>query len=207
MSKDVYVPYNARTDAIRVSGIVSESVVDGPGIRLSVFAQGCSHQCLGCHNPETHSYDGGHLVSINDIIDSVRANSMLDGISLSGGEPFDQASAMTKIADGVRFVAQETGRKLDIWCWTGYTAEVLCRKAEYERSDWKRLLNAIDVLIDGPFVRECATMQCPWRGSSNQRIFSSFDIKTIFKKLSCEHLKEFNTLKTLKLQKQLLPAY
>lgn len=192
IAKNIWTFYS-NENVIRVSGIVSESVVDGPGIRTAVFAQGCSHQCPGCHNPETHSYNGGHLVLIDDILKNIEKNPMLDGISLSGGEPFDQASAMTQLATGVRSLANRTGRRLDIWCWTGYTAETLCQDADHGRPDWKRLLNIIDVLVDGPFIRECATMQCPWRGSANQRILSAHDIQMIFKKLAGKNLPASNS--------------
>ena len=76
------------TKFLRVAGIIKESIVDGPGIRLVVFTQGCRHHCPGCHNPETHSFQGGQLVSIDEILDMIKKNPLLDGITFSGGDPF-----------------------------------------------------------------------------------------------------------------------
>jgi len=70
---------------IKIAGIIKESIVDGPGIRMVVFAQGCKHNCPGCHNPETHSFDGGILVTVDSIIEQAKRNPLLDGITFSGG--------------------------------------------------------------------------------------------------------------------------
>ena len=83
---------------LRIAGIIKESIVDGPGIRLVVFAQGCKHHCPGCHNPETHSFTGGKLVSIASIMEMVKSNPLLDGLSFSGGEPFEQAKMFAELA-------------------------------------------------------------------------------------------------------------
>lgn len=83
---------------LRIAGIVEESIVDGPGIRLVVFTQGCKHNCLGCHNPETHSFNGGKIIDIDSIIEMVKSNPLLDGITLSGGEPFEQVKACSYLA-------------------------------------------------------------------------------------------------------------
>jgi len=145
---------------IRVAGIVNDSIVDGPGLRLTVFTQGCPHRCPGCHNPQSHDFDGGEMRSVESILDIARDNILLDGITLSGGEPFCQAAACAAIAKG----AHDAG--LNVWCYTGYTFESLLSGSE----EWLNLLRNIDVLIDGPFILEHKTLNAQFRGSSNQRI-------------------------------------
>ena len=71
---------------LRISGIVPESIVDGPGIRFTVFTQGCPHHCPGCHNPQTHAFDGGRLVDVADLAAQVEENPLLTGVTFSGGE-------------------------------------------------------------------------------------------------------------------------
>ena len=81
------------TDTIRLYGLVADSIVDGPGYRVSVFTQGCPHHCPGCHNPESHAPEGGTLWTLNDVEKKFTGNPLLTGITLSGGEPFAQAGA------------------------------------------------------------------------------------------------------------------
>ncbi|MGI6712422.1 MAG: anaerobic ribonucleoside-triphosphate reductase activating protein [Bacillota bacterium] len=146
---------------IRVAGIEKESIVDGPGIRYVVFAQGCSHNCPGCHNPETHSFDGGSMVEIDKIIQEVKSNPLLDGITLSGGEPLDQA-------DGFAELAQKAGELgLNVMIYSGYTYEKIMRGTNPK---WDRLLGLADILVDGPFIRNEQDMTLKFRGSKNQRI-------------------------------------
>ena len=87
---------------IRIAGVVKESIVDGPGIRYVVFAQGCKHNCKGCHNPHTHSFEGGSIVEVDSIISEMKRNPLLDGITLSGGEPFEQAEGFAVLAQKAR---------------------------------------------------------------------------------------------------------
>ena len=102
---------------IRIAGIVNESIVDGPGIRMTVFAQGCERGCPGCHNPETQALGGGREISVAEIIDAAKKNPLLRGLTFSGGEPFLQAGAFAELAR----LAHEAG--LDIMTYTGYTIE------------------------------------------------------------------------------------
>src|SRR5690554_2912107 len=110
---------------LRVAGIIDESIVDGPGIRLVVFTQGCKHNCVGCHNPETHSFSGGKLVDIDSIIQMVKSNPLLDGITLSGGEPFEQVAACSSLAKKVK----ELG--LNVVTYTGYTFEEILKEKDF----------------------------------------------------------------------------
>lgn len=145
---------------IRIAGIVNDSIVDGPGLRLTVFTQGCPHHCPGCHNPQSHAFDGGEIRTTDEIINIARENILLDGITLSGGEPFAQPEACAEIARA----AHDCG--LNVWCYSGYTFETLMKGSEA----WRELLGTIDVLVDGPFVLEKRTLDSKFRGSGNQRI-------------------------------------
>jgi anaerobic ribonucleoside-triphosphate reductase activating protein len=146
-------------DKLRIAGIVEESIVDGPGIRLTVFTQGCSHHCPGCHNPQTHDYKGGYEISIDEIVDMVRENPLLDGITLSGGEPFDQAEACSTLARKIK----ELG--LSVVVYTGYEFEYLLSGKEYDG-----LLLEADILIDGRFDVNRRDLTQAFKGSTNQRI-------------------------------------
>lgn len=148
---------------IRISGILEESFVDGPGIRFVVFAQGCPHRCPGCHNPGTHPFDGGELLSVGEILDRMTRNPLLDGLTLSGGEPFEQAFPFAPLA------GQAKRRGYHVMTYTGYTYEQIVERAD-KSNGWKELLEATDILVDGPFVLEQRTLELPWRGSRNQRL-------------------------------------
>lgn len=145
---------------IRVAGIVNDSIVDGPGLRLTVFTQGCPHHCEGCHNPQSHAFDAGEIKSTEQILEAVRDNMLLDGVTLSGGEPFAQPEACAEIAKGARALG------LNVWCYSGYTFEALLKGTHA----WRELLENIDILVDGPFILEQRTLDAHFRGSSNQRI-------------------------------------
>ena len=83
---------------IRIAGTVDDSIVDGPGFRYTVFTQGCSHHCPGCHNPETHDFAGGRTVDTDAIVAQMRANPLLDGLTLSGGDPMEQPAPCAELA-------------------------------------------------------------------------------------------------------------
>ena len=148
---------------VRIAGIIDESIVDGPGIRMVIFAQGCPHRCKGCHNPETHDFEGGYLMSLEDIAQLPSKNPLLDGVTFSGGEPFSQAKAFSML--GKRF--KDLG--LDIMTYTGYTYEFLLEESN-ETNAWKQLLDVTDILVDGKFEIEKKNLLLPFRGSENQRI-------------------------------------
>jgi len=148
---------------IQIAGIVDESIVDGPGIRLTVFVQGCTHNCEGCHNPDSHAFDGGTKMKVQDIIDMLDKNPLLDGITLSGGEPFQQAPQSAMLAAA----AKEMG--LNVITYTGYTFEQILARKE-GNSGWNDLLKNSDVLVDGPFILAQRSLMLRFRGSQNQRI-------------------------------------
>lgn len=146
---------------IRVSGIVEESIVDGPGFRYVVFTQGCPHHCPGCHNPQTHPFEGGTMMDIDEIFRAFRENPLLSGITFSGGEPFCQPKPLYKLAVKVH----KAGKT--VMTYTGYTLEQL----EGMDDIWvKKLLAVSDILVDGPYIEELRDLELQFRGSSNQRI-------------------------------------
>ena len=148
---------------MRIAGLTNDSIVDGPGIRFSVFAQGCPHQCPGCHNPSSHDPVGGSEMAVGDIVTRLAKNPLLDGVTITGGEPFFQAEDCFAIAKA----AHEKG--LNVWTYTGYTYEQLLSGRD-GHPGWKELLAETDVLVDGRFVLAERSLEIKFRGSRNQRL-------------------------------------
>ena len=143
-----------------LAGLVNDSIVDGPGIRMTVFAQGCPHHCQGCHNPETWTFGCGTPMEEERILEIVRINPLCRGVTFSGGEPFAQAEGFAKLAK----LLKEKG--YEVASYSGYTFEQLINGTDAQ----KELLRSIDVLIDGPFVLAEKSLEVTFRGSRNQRI-------------------------------------
>ena len=139
------------------SNIQPDSVVDGPGIRCVIWAQGCLHKCIGCHNPQTHAIDGGFDKSIIELCSEIQQ--IGQNITLSGGDPFFQPNEFEQIA---RF-AKEIG--LNVWAYTGFTWEQIIKDPQLFN-----LLKNIDVLVDGKFDINKKSSECKFRGSTNQRL-------------------------------------
>ncbi len=150
-------------EALRLADIIDESIVDGPGIRMVLFTQGCPHRCRGCHNPETHLRVGGRVHSVADLAARYRAHGGLDGITFSGGEPFMQPGPLAALGTAIH----EAGGS--VITYSGYTHAALIEKAKSE-PDTARLLATTDLLIDGPYVEALRSLELPCRGSSNQRL-------------------------------------
>ena len=134
-------------------------MADGPGLRTSIYCAGCRHHCPGCHNPQSWDINNGHWMSIDELMEIIKADS-ISNVSFSGGDPFYQAAAFTELA---RRIKAETDK--NIWCWTGFTIEQ--NEADAEMS---RMLQYIDTLVDGPFILEQRDTSLLFRGSPNQRI-------------------------------------
>ena len=152
--------------AIRLAGVVQESIVDGPGIRYTIFTQGCPHHCPGCHNPESHDPAGGYERDTEELLAEFRKNPLLKGMTFSGGDPFLQAAPLSRLAEAVHTLGK------DILVYTGYTMEYLLAHLE-EQPGWRELLEQTDVLIDGPFIQQQKSLGLRFRGSANQRYIDS----------------------------------
>lgn len=141
----------------------TDSVVDGEGIRTVIWTQGCPHNCLGCHNPNTHDFNDGEVVEVSDVLERIDELENQDGITFSGGDPMCQPLACAEIAKYAK------SKGLNIWCYTGYTYENLQKMAK-ENNGIIEFLNQIDVLIDGPFILKQRSLDLKFRGSQNQRL-------------------------------------
>lgn len=136
-----------------------DSIVDGEGIRTVIWTQGCPHHCPGCHNASTWDFNEGALIDVKDVIEELKTIKNQDGITLSGGDPVCQSDACYEISKA----AHEMG--LNVWCYTGYTYEMMLTNPKM-----RRLLDQIDVLVDGKFIQEEKSYDIYFRGSRNQRI-------------------------------------
>ena len=134
-------------------------MADGPGLRTSIYCAGCAHHCKGCHNPQSWDIANGRWMSMDEIMDIIKADT-ISNVSFSGGDPFFQVEAFTELA---RRIKSETTK--NIWCWTGFTIEQI--RADERLS---MLLPYIDTLVDGPFILEQRDTTLLFRGSPNQRI-------------------------------------
>ncbi len=148
---------------IRLSGLVPESFVDGPGIRFTIFTQGCPHRCFGCHNPETHDFNGGRMADVDRILNKIIENPLIKGVTFSGGEPFSQPEPLAYLAKMLK------ERNYHVMSYSGYTFEQLYDMGR-ENGNIRELLHNIDILVDGPFILSERSLELRFRGSRNQRI-------------------------------------
>ena len=155
---------------INLFGTADDSIVDGPGIRFAIFAQGCSHECPGCHNPGAQPFKGGKPSSTAELMKRIEANPLLTGITLSGGEPFEQAESLIELARTVR------KKGLTVWAYSGYLYEELTAGVPSEAASL--LLEHVDVLVDGPYREDKKSLDLRWRGSSNQRLIDVHQSKS-----------------------------
>lgn len=147
---------------LNLAGIAGDSIVDGPGIRTTVFGQGCPHHCPGCHNPETWAFGCGTEVPVETVVEMVKANPLCRGVTFSGGEPFAQAGEFARLGRLLKAAGYEVAS------YSGYTFEQLLQGTAEQRE----LLETVDVLIDGPFVQAERSLELNFRGSRNQRILN-----------------------------------
>jgi anaerobic ribonucleoside-triphosphate reductase activating protein len=151
---------------VTLAGITQESVTDGPGMRVTVFFQGCDHHCPGCHNPQTWDRLGGTTYDLDEVFGLIKDSPMIRGITLSGGEPFLQPEAAVLLAKEFR------ARGKDVWAYTGFLWDDLMKKDDPAVMD---LINACDVLVDGPYRQAERVSGLYFRGSANQRIIAVKD--------------------------------
>ena len=144
---------------ISILSIVHDTMVDGPGFRTSIYCAGCHHECPGCHNPQSWNPGGGHPMTTDEVMKIIVADPYAN-VTFSGGDPLYQAEGFTELARAIRSQTQKT-----IWCYTGFTFEAIVKIPRY-----RQLLDEIDVLVDGPFVKSLRDEDLLFRGSSNQRL-------------------------------------
>lgn len=144
---------------LRVLDILFETMMDGPGLRTSIYFAGCKHHCKGCHNPQSWDMNGGYSMPINHILTLIKEDEFAN-VTFSGGDPFYQVDAVTELAKRIKAETNKT-----IWCYTGFTIEEI-----REDPNLSKLLPYIDVLVDGPYVEALRNTDLPFRGSENQRI-------------------------------------
>jgi anaerobic ribonucleoside-triphosphate reductase activating protein len=144
---------------IRILDILEETMMDGPGLRTSIYCAGCAHRCPGCHNPQSWDFAGGREVTVDDLLEVIKADEFAN-VTFSGGDPLYQVEAFTELA---RRIKEETGKT--IWCYTGFTYEEVLADTRLSQ-----ILPYLDVLVDGPYVEALRDTNLPFRGSSNQRI-------------------------------------
>lgn len=163
---------------LRIAGVEKESIVDGPGIRYTIFTQGCNHRCKGCHNVHTWDKNGGYSVNIEDLYEDIVKNPLLKGVTISGGEPFDQAYEVSYL---IQEYLKKNKPNMDVIVYTGYKFEDLVVRS-YEDIPVRRLLCSADYIIDGEYVESERCLSLSFRGSKNQRIIDvkkSMDIGEI----------------------------
>lgn len=144
---------------IKVANILYETMTDGPGMRTSIYCQGCNHHCKGCHNPQTWDFSGGKEYTINELFEIIVDDDFSD-VTFSGGDPMFQVEAFTELAKMVKNKTNKT-----IWCYSGYTYEQI-----KESPRMRLILPLLDVLVDGRFDITKRNTDLKFRGSENQRI-------------------------------------
>lgn len=144
---------------LSILAILEDTTVDGPGFRTAIYAAGCPHRCPGCHNPESWDIDRGRWMHTDEILKKVLADDFAD-VTFSGGDPMFQPEGFTELAHAIKQKSEK-----NIWCYTGHTFENLLRNPLQAR-----LLEYIDVLVDGRFSERLRDEALYFRGSSNQRL-------------------------------------
>ena len=162
MESIILVEVEPVRDTINIAGVIPESFTDGPGIRYTIFTQGCRHHCKNCHNPETWDFNAGKTVDIQSIYNDILENPMLDGITFSGGDPLYQPESCANLA---KMIKENTD--LNIWLYTGFTFDEVVNNPDYEE-----ILKYLDVIVDGMYDEQCRSLHLRFRGSSNQRIIN-----------------------------------
>ena len=149
--------------SINIAGVVTESITDGPGIRYTLFCQGCPHECPGCHNPETWAFEEKERILVEELLKEIQKYPLVKGVTISGGEPFSQAAACAALAK----MLKEKGYEVAVY--TGYTFEELFFS---EDGSQHNLLSYTDILIDGRFEEAERNLSLWFRGSENQRVLN-----------------------------------
>lgn len=166
---------------MKISGFYDESISNGLGWRAVLFVSGCPHHCPGCHNKETQNFDNGEEFNKQEILDKIKDNSILKGITISGGEPLCKEN-IPEVLDFIKDV-KKIRPEFNVWCYSGYTIEQLVDRKDKVTDE---CLKEIDVLVDGRFVESKKDPELKFRGSSNQRIL---DVPNTLKTHKCIEVK------------------
>lgn len=170
----------------RVAAINPESIVDGPGVRLTLYLSGCKHNCYNCHNKEEQDFNFGTEYTLQELFDEVTTliddNPMVDGITLSGGDPLYQPEIVEELTTALKKYYKGT---LSIWLYTGF---VLDEDFEDTKGLYKTIRN-IDVIVDGLYIEELKDYSQAFRGSTNQRFI---DVQTLITKGQITEIKCLN---------------
>ena len=145
---------------LQVLDIVMDTVVDGPGLRASIYLAGCYHKCPGCHNPQSWDMNGGKEMEVDEIVEILKQSGHTK-FTITGGDPFYQPTGLLELVVQIRKEIPGS----NIWCYTGFLFEDLL-----DREEMVLILKNIDVLVDGPFIQELRDETLMYRGSSNQRV-------------------------------------
>lgn len=159
---------NDDSKLIRLAGIAENSLVNGKGLRKVFFSQGCSHHCEGCFNQHTWEFSGGRMFDMDELVQKVKDEPFLDGVTFSGGDPFQQADKFAYLAKKLHEA------NINIWAYTGYTFEELMKLAQ-TNPHIKQMINNVDVIVDGRFMKDKMSENLKYCGSSNQRVI---DVKS-----------------------------
>lgn len=158
------------SNKINIAGIIKNSLSNGPGMRYVLFVQGCPHHCNGCHNNHTWSFNENRLMTIDEILQDIKKEiPLIQGVTFSGGEPFDQPKSLSILAKRIK---DELG--LTVMSYTGYTYDEIknCSILRDCDSTYKnKLLDTIDILVDGKFEINNQEGAHEWAGSSNQKVY------------------------------------
>ncbi len=147
--------------SVNIAGFYEESISNGEGWRAVLFVSGCPHHCPGCHNEKTWDYNYGEKFNKEEILEKIKDNFILQGVTVSGGEPL----CPENIKEVTEFIKDVKALNLDVWCYTGYTFEELIK-----RDNTNEAMEYIDVLVDGRFETDKKIPNLKFRGSENQRI-------------------------------------
>lgn len=161
---------------MKYSGLIKNDIVNGQGVCVSLFVQGCPHKCPGCFNPETWNPEEGIEIPVDlkgQIIKAISANGIIRNFSILGGEPL--APYNLEFVNNILTAVKAAYPQILIYLWTGYTLEELAERKQSEDVLYE-LLNKVDILIDGPFIEGQKDLTLPLRGSKNQRVIKLKEI-------------------------------
>lgn len=149
-------------------------IANGPGVRVVLWTAGCSHHCYQCHNPETWDTAGGQLFDkkAEEELFSFLSPSYISGITFSGGDPMHENN-IEKVLELTEKIRKRMHEK-SIWLYTGYTWEEIMESKinETNMEIRRKIINNIDILVDGPFILKLKDISLKWKGSSNQRVIN-----------------------------------